>query len=60
VKIALQSEASLKRCSSLLKDPTSIVSYLHEWGTTAMFELGTVGDALASYMSDRAWGFEAF
>ena len=60
VKIALQSETSLKRCSSLLKDPTSIVSYLHEWRTTAMFELGTIGDALASYMSGSVWDFEAF
>jgi len=38
----------------------SIVSYLHEWRTTAMFELGTIGDALASYMSGSVWDFEAF
>ncbi|KAF4630670.1 hypothetical protein G7Y89_g7464 [Cudoniella acicularis] len=45
VKNSLQSETSLKKYSPLLRDPFSIVSYLHEWGTTTMFELGTVGGA---------------
>ena len=34
------------------------MSYLHEWGTTAMFELGTVGGVLANGMGGEIWGVE--
>ncbi len=36
------------------------MSYLHEWGTTAMFELGTVGNVLANEMGEEIWGVEVF
>jgi hypothetical protein len=36
------------------------VSYLHEWGTTAMFELGTVGGVLANEMGEEIWDVEVF
>lgn len=36
------------------------MSYLHEWGTTAMFELGTVGGVLANEMGGEIWGVEVF
>lgn len=60
VKISLQSEASLKKLSSLLRAPkSSIVSYLHEWETTAMFELGTA-DSVQNRMGEEIWGIEVF
>ena len=41
VESSLQSEASLEKSSPLLKAPqSSIVSCLHEWGTTVLFGLG--------------------
>jgi hypothetical protein len=36
------------------------MSYLHEWGTTAMFELGTVGGVLANEMGEQIWDAEVF
>jgi hypothetical protein len=44
----------------IAQGPTSIVSYLHEWGTTAMFELGTAGDVLANEMGEEIWDVEVF
>ena len=36
------------------------MSYLHEWGTTAMFELGTVGGVLPNEMGEEIWDVEVF
>ena len=36
------------------------MSYLHEWGTTAMFGLGTVGSCLATEMGEALWDVEVF
>jgi hypothetical protein len=36
------------------------VSYLHEWGTTAMFELGTAGGVLANEMGEEIWDADVF
>lgn len=36
------------------------MSYLHEWGTTAMFGLGTVGSCLATEMGEALWDIEVF
>jgi hypothetical protein len=36
------------------------VSYLHEWASTAMFELGTVGSVLTNEMVERRWDVDIF
>jgi len=60
VMISLRSEASLKKLSSLLRGPRSIVSYLHEWGPTEVFGLGTVGSCLATKMDRAPWDADVF
>ena len=53
MKISLQSEASLKKLSSLLRTPRSIVGYPYEWGVTVVFGLGTVVGCQLGRVSGR-------